>query len=290
MRALISVFSGITLCMMLGVSCTTLPIPSDEGEFSLSVVDVGGGLSQIGAIGGEAVVLDMGDSGYTDNWTGAYQSAGSPFIRAIVISQSSGDHMGGIKTMPDSIPFSGEIVTSAVEDTALIRENCGSWASRVRFLIVAQGDTIDRFNGVSVVCLWPPGNANSAAAGEKDDNAFSLCCIVRYQSNAALLTSDIDTVAERTLAAQYGFSLKSDLIVVPDHGADASVNPVFFGYADPSIAVISCSANNPNGYPSALVLALLYQMRMDLYQTGTGGTITARSNGYYWTVEKEFTK
>lgn len=291
MRVRISVSSLASVFALICVSCTTQSPSGRAAGFRFTVVDVGEGLSQIGTVGGDAVAWDVGDTGAAGNWIRAYAQAGAPYIRSIAISHSHADHMGGLMTLPDSIRFSGEIVSSVFEDTALIRENCGSWAARVRFRTIGQGDTMANLNGVTVQCVWPPKDlAITTPVSDDYKNTYSLCFIARYQSNSVLITSDIDTVAEQALAATYGFSLLSDIIVVPHHGSSGSVNPVFYGYAAPSTAIISCSSDNEYGHPAANVLAMLFQMRVTLYQTSREGTITAFTNGYYWTVSEEYAK
>jgi competence protein ComEC len=292
MRVRISVFSLTAacalLCALLCASCGTQG-PSGSGTgLRFAVVNVGEGLSQIASSGGEAVVFDMGDTDATSRWIEAYGNAGAPHIRDIVISHSHVDHMGGLRNLPDSINFSGEIVASVFEDTALIRSTCGTWASRVRFRTVAQGDTVAGPSDAFAVCVWPPRDAPvKMPIVDEFKNTCSLCFLVRYQSNTVLVTSDIDTSAEQALAAKYGFGLASDIIVVPHHGSAYSVDPVFYGYVAPSIAVISCAADNTYGHPAANVLNLLFQMHVKLYMTKSEGTVSAYSNGYYWTVEIE---
>jgi competence protein ComEC len=292
MREPISVFSLAAacalLCALLSASCGT-QAPSGPGTgLHFAVVNVGEGLSQIASSGGEAVVFDMGDTDATPQWIEAYGRAGGPRIRDIVISHSHVDHMGGLRNLPDSLNFSGEIVASVFEDTALIRSTCGTWASRVRFRTVAQGDTVAGPLDAFAVCVWPPRDvAVKMPIVDEFKNTYSLCFLVRYQSNTVLVTSDIDTTAEQGLAAKYGFGLASDIIIVPHHGSAYSVDPVFYGYVAPSIAVISCSADNTYGHPASNVLELLFQMHVTLYMTKSEGTVTAFTNGYYWVVQSE---
>jgi beta-lactamase superfamily II metal-dependent hydrolase len=196
--------------------------------------------------------------------------------------------MGGLRALPDSLRFSGDIAASMFEDTALIRSACGSWASRVRFRTIARGDTVALPGGSAALCLWPPRNQPLQPPLLDDDkNTYSLCFLARYQSSSVLITSDIDTTAEQELAARYGFGLMADILVVPHHGSGGSVSPVFYGYVAPSIGIISCAAQNAYGHPAATVLSMLFQMHVALHQTALEGTITAFTNGYYWTAAGE---
>jgi competence protein ComEC len=282
MRGRITVFSACAVCLASVVSCVQQPAQQDS-SFVFTVVNVGQGLSQIGAVGAEAIAWDMGDTGAAPQWNSAYAHLGAPHLRTIVISHTHADHMGGLNRLGDSVGFSGLIVTGMLEDTALIRENCGSWKGKIRFRTIAQGDTIGGLSGVSVECIWPPRVlAFSAPIIDDYKNRYSLAFIVRFGSNAVLVTSDIDTLAERQLAASYGFSLMSDIVVVPHHGSAGSVDPVFYGYVNPSVAVISFGANNPYGHPAKNVLDLLFQMRVQLFETATEGTVSAATDGYYF--------
>ncbi|HUI93922.1 MAG TPA: MBL fold metallo-hydrolase [Chitinivibrionales bacterium] len=257
-------------------------------RFAFTVVDVGEGLAQIGKTGVDAIAWDMGDTGAATEWNRVYNELGRPHLDAIAISHSHSDHMGGLNRLGDSVAFSGLIITSIFEDTGLIRQNCGPWQGRISFRTIAEGDTIGGLNGVSVECLWPPRDlAVSVPVIDDDKNRYSLCFMVRYGANAVLITSDIDTFAEQELAARYGFSLGSDVIVVPHHGSSSSVDPVFYGYVNPSAAVISCGIDNPYGHPAQNVLDLLFQMHVQLFETAIKGTVSAVANGYYFAVSPQ---
>jgi competence protein ComEC len=284
MQGRISVFSACAICLIAVISCVEQPA-QQENRFVFTVVNVGQGLSQIGAVGPEAIAWDMGDTGAALQWNSAYAGLREPPLAAIVISHSHADHMGGLKKLDSTIGFSGLIITSLLEDTALIRKNCGSWQERIRFRTIAQGDTIGGLSGVSVECIWPP-RALPFDAPLIDDykNRYSLCFIVRCGATAVLITSDIDTLAERELASRCGFSLMSDIVVVPHHGSAGSVDPIFYGYVNPSAAVISYGTGNPYGHPAKNVLDLLFQMRAQLHETAAEGTVTAVTDGYYFSI------
>jgi competence protein ComEC len=273
--------------LLIFASCGTQE-PRQNGDFTFVVVNVGEGLSQIATAGSEAIVFDMGDTDASVSWTTAYDGLGKPHIGTIAISHSHVDHMGGLRRLPDSLDFSGTIVAGAYEDTSLIRATCGSWAGRVRFRLIGMGDTVSGLDGAVAVCLWPPkGLVLPTPIPDSLKNIFSLCFVVRYKSSSVLITSDIDTTAERALSARFGFGLLADAIVVPHHGSVGSVDPVFYGYVAPSTAILSCGAQNLYGHPAANVLAMLFQMHARLYQTAAIGTVTAFTEGYYWSVSGE---
>jgi competence protein ComEC len=157
------------------------------------------------------------------------------------------------------------------------------WRDDISFTTIAQGDTVEGLSGVHIECIWPPRALNEVRPlPDSLKNRFSLCFLVRYGGTTVIITSDIDTMAERSLAEGFGYRLASDIIVVPHHGSAGSADDVFYGYVNPDVAVISCGIGNTYGFPAKKVMDLLYQMKVRPYITATTGTVTAISNGYYW--------
>jgi len=265
-------------------ACTNVADRDGRRSCVCAVLDVGEGLAQICAINGAAIAFDVGDTLAGNQWASGYGRVGSPRINAIVISHTHQDHMGGLSHLPPALDFSGMIITHPYEDTAYIRKIAGQWRQDVYFKTIAQGDTIGGLEGVRVECIWPPRDINAEVP--LDDtlkNRYSLCCILRYDNTSVIITSDVDTFSERTLAAQYGETLAADIIVVPHHGSAGSVDEVFYGYVNPSVAIISCGIANSYGFPTQKATDLLYQMKVTEMVTYSAGTIAAVSNGSYWT-------
>jgi competence protein ComEC len=284
MRLRFLVFSiGLAQALLLS-SCSNVDKPASSPVFTFTVVNVGQALSQVGLVGSGAVVWDMGDSAGTREWMKTYERLKEPYIRSIVISHTHADHMDGLLLLGSLAGFSGALITSAYEDTALLLSKCGQVRQRIRLRLISAGDTLGGLDGVLIECIWPPKGLDTAgfSLSEDDKNRYSLCFLVRHGATSVCITSDIDTAAERELAARYGFGLRSDIVVFPHHGSSGSADPVFFGYVDPKAAIISCGYNNVYGLPAHNSLALLFQMRVPLYETDRQGTVSAASNGYYW--------
>jgi competence protein ComEC len=264
-------------------ACSKINGPGPSMGFAFSVIDVGEGLAQIGTMHSRAVIWDIGDSSHYDAWARGYDDAGSYAIAAIVISHTHQDHMGGLSKLSPSITFSGLVITHAYEDTAYIRKSAGAWRSDIRFRTVAQGDTLACLDGVTITCIWPPSVINEPRPLiDSLKNTFGLCFSVRYGNNSVLITSDIDTFAEKQLSTEFAFGLAHDIIVAPHHGSAGSIDAIFYGYVNPQTAIISCGSDNNFGHPSGKLLELLFQMNVDTFITSKVGNVVAESNGYYW--------
>jgi competence protein ComEC len=281
MRKLVFFCKHIAIAAIVTLGgCSRIDAPATGEELVFTVVDVGQGLAQISVMGGRAALWDMGPPGSAGSWDSAYTSAGRPWIDAIIFSHGDLDHTGGLRTLPVNAGFSGLVITRPGEDTAAIRAIAGPHAPSLRFRAIATGDTLSLFPTVTFECLWPPSNG---ALSDESPNRSSLCVRVVHGYTSFILTGDIDTSVEKVLCANFAKHLRSDIFVVPHHGSGASLDPVFFGFCAPAYAIVSCGRNNTYGHPADAVVKLLtIQMGATLLDTRFQGTISLKSNGYYW--------
>jgi len=232
-----------------------------------------------------AIVWDMGDSVNFNLWNSEYTKTGSPFIKAIILSHGDMDHKGGLSYLQADKAFSGLVIVNPYQDTASLRSFSSNWKSSIRFKSVKQGDTLLLLNNLFIECLWPPFNPVDSVwiNNQYTENRFSLCFKVTFKNTSFLITSDIDTIAEEMIYRKYGFSLNSDIVVVPHHGSRYSLDIQFYGYSAPKAAIISCGVNNSYNHPSDVVIQFFaLQMQIPFYDTRYDGTVTFYSNGLYW--------
>ena len=277
------IFFTLLLCFFAACDNPAVPTSEKYGRFTFCVADVGQGLAQFGVMDGRAVVWDMGPPGQYESWRGTYEALGSPRIELIIISHSDDDHYGGLRHLDENINWSGNLAVSPFEDTAKIRDGAGAWKKRAAFQSRAAGDTIKIFNSVDIICLWPPIDAapelplNGAAR-----NRYSLVFSIRHGYSRALVTSDIDSASMLSIAVRSAYELRAQILSVPHHGSAGSVNPLFFAYASPETAVVSCARNNNYGHPTAQMIDALLDAGANLLYTYIDSSVSFTSNGYYW--------
>jgi len=269
------------LLLLLANCANPVDDGSPGGRFVFAVADVGQGLAQFGAAGGRAVAWDVGDN-YAA-WRAAYVNLGSPRIESVIISHTDFDHYGALESFGSALDWSGEIVVSVYEDTAKLRETAPAWSDRIAFRLCARGDTLRPLGpAVDVICLWPPPGLDKTEFPKEWKNHYSLVFSVRHGTARALITSDVDDDAMSEIAAHSRHGLQAQILSVPHHGSAGSVNPLFFSYATPDIAVISCSIDNKYGHPSPKMVEELQYHTDIIKYTYIDGTITFTSNKYYW--------
>jgi competence protein ComEC len=256
-----------------------------EKPATFAVFDVGEGLAQAVKVGDDAVLFDMGPPDEYPKWKDQFNAFGRPSIKAIVLSHDHLDHWGGLQRLDSSLSWTGLLVVTKFEDTALIRNCVPQWRNRIRFHTIVAHDTLELLDKVDLCCLWPPDTSgDSLFAVDSLKNRYSMVFLVHSGLTNALITSDIDSVTMRELSQSDTIGLTADVMVVPHHGSSGSLYPVFYGYVRPQVAVISCGAVNLYGHPSREVLLWLNQMGITVKLTSLDGGVVMESNGYCWTA------
>lgn len=229
---------GALLCAQAFIS----PVPRPEnGEFQLTVLDVGQGLATVVRTREHVLVYDAGPAFRSGR--DAAEFAILPYLRAngvrrldmLMVSHGDLDHQGGAQTMLDAFaPREVKVGPSVSTDLSRHRhtkcEAGQQWTwDAVRFEVLHPGA--------------------DSVAGENDSS-----CVVRIQgrSGSALLTGDIEREGERALLER---GLESvDLVIAPHHGSRTSSTAEFVATAASQVVVFSVGYRNRWGLPKSDVV------------------------------------
>ena len=223
------------------------PIGPDDGDFRMTVLDVGHGLAVHLQTAAHDLVYDTGPA------YGPSVDAGSrvilPYLAAsgvsqidrLVVSHDDLDHTGGMGTLLEGMKVLA--LTSNLPDERL--QSAGvAGASPCRV-----GERW-RWDGVDFEVLHPAPGARSGG-----DNDASCVLKITAVAGSALLAGDIERAAERGLVAGPGRKLASDVVVVPHHGSRSSSSPAFVDAVGAQVAVFSIGNLNPFRHPHPTVWA-----------------------------------
>ncbi|WP_455385756.1 DNA internalization-related competence protein ComEC/Rec2 [Acidihalobacter prosperus] len=239
------------------------PPPSQPppGEWRLSLLDVGQGMSAVVQTAHHTLVFDAGPRFSPRFDTG--EAVVAPYLRSrglrrldlLVVSHDDNDHSGGVASVLRAYPHTRVLASNTLGWS-------GSEACRAgRFWI---------WDGVRFDMLYP----SAANGGARNDRS----CVLRISSagGSALLLSDIEAEAERGLVGEWDGQLASDVMIVPHHGSATSSTGLFLDAVHPRLALLSRGFGNRFGFPKASVMQRYASRGIEVADTARSGALTVR--------------
>lgn len=228
------------------------------GQFDLSVLDVGQGLSVVVRTAHHALVYDTGPARPDGLDSGeaivvpALRALGARRLDRLLVSHADNDHAGGAQ---------------AVIRLARPRRVAGGPGTRLG--AICTGDDHWRWDGVEFRVLHPPAHY--------PDLGNEGSCVLRITAGgqAALLPGDVSSLVEERLLAT-GVPLAADVLVLGHHGSRHSSSARFLAAVGATHAIASAGHHNRFGHPHPDVLSRLAAAGTGLLHTGDAGAVRFR--------------
>ena len=232
--------------------------------------------------GGENFLIDGGSSNKKN--TAVYQilpylkNQGIAILDGIFVSHTDQDHISGIEELlelcaqklttvrvknlilPDWDTTGGEY-----EKLKMLAEQTG-----IRVQTVREGNLL-KTKEAQIAILAPENGADGS-----DTNEDGMVMKVHFGKFRGLFTGDIGAETEKKLL---DLMEDVDFLKVAHHGSKYSTCQRFLDVVSPEIAVISCSAKNTYGHPSADTIKKLEDCGAQVEYTMKNGAITVRTDG-----------
>lgn len=290
-----------SLRLVAAVLCSSLFFPMllsntslfADGEYQLTVLDVGQGSAAVIRTQNHVLVFDAGAKFSERLNVGTavvipyLRNQGVTQLDRLIISHGDADHIGGAQAILDEYPEAlliGQdiepLLPSANRQTVgqqSIEEITGQFCS---------SGMQWQWDGVDFVFLWPE-HTNKAV--DKKYKRNNLSCVLQVSSKfgSVLLTGDIEKKAELQLLRQFSEQLQSDILIVPHHGSNTSSLLQFITAVNPKISLISVGYKNKYGLPNARVLARYSDNERKLWRTDRDGAISIKLvEGHSFKVQK----
>ncbi len=234
-----------------------------KGEFVLTLLDVGQGLSAVVRTEQHTLVFDAGAK-YSEQ----FEMGGAvvaPFLRqqgiskidTFLISHGDNDHIGGAAGLLKRIP--AERILSSVPEALQVfpAQAC------------EDGQHWD-WDGVSFQIM------QADALPVEDENDRSCVLKVTAEGGSLLLTGDIEIPAEQALIEKYGEAMQADILIVPHHGSKTSSSEAFLDKVKPREVLYPLGYRNRYGFPHPQVHARYQARGLVPISTAEAGAIGLR--------------
>lgn len=240
------------------------PPPPEPGAFSLTLLDVGQGLSAVVRTRDHALVFDAGPA-----YRGGFDAGEAivvPYLRhlgvsrldRLIVSHGDLDHIGGARAVWDGLS-TGELLTAVPERI--------EWTEPV---LCRRGQHWE-WDGVQFRMLHPAGED-----GFLGENDRSCVLLVSGAGGRALLTGDIEAWAERRLVGREAGELPVEVVVAPHHGSRTSSTTELVRATSPEWVLSPVGYRNRWGFPKPEVVSRWSAIGARPLDTASGGAITVR--------------
>ncbi len=237
--ALLLVLPGI---LPVRLAATVLCLPAllwrpeslRQGEFDLTLLDVGQGLAAVVRTRSRVLVFDTGPAFRSGRDTGELvvlpylRSQGIRTIDTLVISHGDLDHQGGMESIAQGLRVRRWLAGPSV-------------APRGRTVEICMRGQQWSWDGVRFEVLHP------AAGISGSDNDSSCVLRIAGSGGSALLTGDIQREGEEAIVSA-GLA-QTDVVVAPHHGSRTSSTPALVEATDPSWVLFAAGYRNRWGFP-----------------------------------------
>ena len=262
-----------------GLTLATRP----DGRLHLFALDIGqGDAILVVAPSGETALIDGGpDPDLTLRRLGERLPFWQRRLDVLVLTHPHEDHVAGL------LPALERFQVGLVVEPGRPYEN----PSYPRFLELAAhepgerlrlaraGDVIPLGPDARFRVLYPSAEDAAGPLPEDDINNASVVLLLESGAFRALLTGDAEAPVEQRLLER-GLLGHVDVLKVGHHGSDSSTTPELLAALQPSVAMISCGADNEYGHPHAITLEHLHAVRgLRIRRTDLEGTLEVVADG-----------
>lgn len=272
-----------------------VPARPAAGDWELHALDVGQGSALVLRTSNRVLVYDTGVRYSPD--ADAAQRALLPFLRSmgiqsidvLVVSHADLDHVGGLRTVLESLPVA-QAYASFDLSAWLRREGRMLGGREPPPLPEAEGTCtygqVWRADDVSFEFLWPlSAGSIDLTAGTRERNRNACVLRVRGRHHSILLPGDIGTAEERALVSRGLESI--DVVLAAHHGSRHSSDKSFVQAVQAQHTIAQAGWMNRYGHPAEIIRRRWQADGAAFWDTSRHGALIARSQGGVLTVEAE---
>lgn len=246
----------------------------ERGGSAFHMLDVGQGDALFLRSGSADVVVDGGPDATILQRLGELRPAWDRTIDVVVLTHPQLDHMAGLVPVLRRYRVGLLLLPKIASESPLFAALLdAAREQKVPIRFAWPGQQI-RAPGLTLTVLAPGGRALQLAR----KNANNGCVVLRADVESpgarfsALLTGDIERVAEQEVVRVAGNLLDVDVLKVAHHGSKTSTSSALLRAVTPELAFVSVGAKNRYGHPASGVIRRFAGIRT--LRTDRAGTIS----------------
>ena len=239
----------------------------ETGTFSVTMLDVGQGLSLLINADGHYMIYDGGGKSRSSYVVSYLKSHGVTTIDMMVASHYDEDHINGLVGILNTTTVKTALIPDYTKDTNI-------YNSFMNKLDSSGAELIKPLAGDS----YTLGNAKIQVISPRyysslEDNNNSIVLKITYGKFSMIVTGDAEEEAENTMVSS-GYDLDSDLYVVGHHGSSSSTSYSFLNAVSPSYVFISVGEDNSYGHPTKNTMEKLQKCGAEMFRSDVQGEVT----------------
>ena len=238
-----------------------------SGELTVSVLDVGQGLSVALYSQGRAALVDCGGNGVDqagDKAADYFQGLGLTRVDVVILTHYHDDHANGVERLMERMEVD-LLVLPDVEPENPLRQTIQALAEAEQVETIFLEEKAVLTLGGTELTVYPP-------MGLGGSNEEGLSVWVAAGEFDGLITGDMNQSSEARLLREESLP-QMDLLVVGHHGSKYAASEELLLATQPETAVISVG-NNAYGHPADETMERLASVGCQIYRTDWSGTVT----------------
>lgn len=240
------------------------------GSTTISVIDVGQGLSVLITNNNEAMLFDCGPTSDSQNIVEYLNNNNITSLKYVILSHPHEDHIGGFCTINDNFSIENIIMPDVTSTTKTFENVITSIEKKNQEITIAKPNDTYTLGNSSFTIFSPDSTKYN------DLNDYSIGIKYDDQIVNLIIDGDATTIAESNILAS-NFNLHEDnmtnVLIVPHHGSKYSLSKEFLEAINPDYAIISVGLDNSYGHPNKETMNKLQNENITIYQTSINGTI-----------------
>lgn len=262
----------IAVFIVLGLVFLTLyqKFTLDDGKLHLVFCNVGqGDAIFIRTPKGGDLIIDGGPDDQVLNCLGRHMPFWDRQIEMAILTHFQADHLTGLISVVKSYSlmlFASSVSSGETEGAKELKRQIEK--KKIETVTIKQGDGFFTKDGVSLQVLWPRRQAGQA-------NDLSVVSLLSYEEFKVLLTGD----AGAQISNQIDNVPSVDILKVPHHGSQTSLDEQFLDKVKPYLAIISVGKNNSYGHPAPETIRILSDKEIKILRTDEDGEIEIITDG-----------